>query len=135
MYSKLLRLVAMIKSDVSLSSLLNSTRYSIQLVLVEIYDYYKSLIEKKNGMFRKNLLGKSLTYGARVVVLTKIPNVAGLLAENAVIAVSLASASFIQPMILCSLFVIALIRKEPITKLRFIGSVICMVGIIGFQVC
>ena len=73
--------------------------------------------------------------GAWVVVLTKIPNVAGLLAENAVIAVSLASASFIQPMILCSLFVIALIRKEPITKLRFIGSVICMVGIIGFQVC
>ena len=72
---------------------------------------------------------------AWVVVLTKIPNVAGLLAENAVIAVSLASASFIQPMILCSLFVIALIRKEPITKLRFIGSVICMVGIIGFQVC
>lgn len=73
--------------------------------------------------------------GAWVVVLTKIPNVAGLLAENAVIAVSLASASFIQPMILCSLFVIALIRKEPITKLRFIGSVICMVGIIGFQIC
>ena len=68
-------------------------------------------------------------------VVTKIPNVAGLLAENAVIAVSLASASFIQPMILCSLFVIALIRKEPITKLRFIGSVICMVGIIGFQIC
>lgn len=73
--------------------------------------------------------------GAWVVVLTKIPNVAGLLAENAVIAVSLASASFIQPMILCSLFVIALIRKESITKLRFIGSVICMAGIIGFQVC
>ncbi len=66
-------------------------------------------------------------------MLTKIPNVAGLLAENAVIAVSLASASFIQPMILCSLFVIALIRKEPITKLRFIGSVICMAGIIDFK--
>ena len=73
--------------------------------------------------------------GAWVVVLTKIPNVAGLLAENAVIAVSLASASFIQPTRLCSLFVIALIRIEPITKLRFICSVICMAGIIGFQIC
>lgn len=80
-------------------------------------------------MYRKNVKG------AWVVILTKIPNVAGLLAENAIIAVSLATASFIQPMILCSLFIIALLRKEPITKLRFIGSLVCMVGIIGFQMC
>ena len=74
MYSKLLRLVAILKSDVSFSSLLNSTRYSIQLVLVEIYNYYKSLIEKKNGIFRKDLLGKSLTYGARVVISSPLYN-------------------------------------------------------------
>lgn len=78
-------------------------------------------------IFRKN------PKGAWVVIFTKIPNVAGLLLENAVIAVSLANYSFIQPMILISLFVIGLIKREKYTKLSLVGSVICIGGIIGFQ--
>lgn len=82
---------------------------------------------KPTEIFRKN------PKGALVVILTKIPNVAGLLLENAVIAVSLANYSFIQPMILISLFVIGLIRHEKYSKLSLAGSIVCIAGIVGFQ--
>lgn len=51
---------------------LNNTRASMQLQLVEIYDYYKKLIEKKYGIIRKNLLGKSVDYGSRSVITAPI---------------------------------------------------------------
>ena len=75
MYSKLLRLVSMMKSDISFSTIMNSTRFSIQLALVEIYNYYKGMLEKKNGLLRKSLLGKSMTYGARVVISAPLYNI------------------------------------------------------------
>lgn len=71
--------------------------------------------------------------GASAVVLARIPNTIGMLIENAVISISLASYSFIQPMILVSLFVIGLIRKEQYAKLNLIGSIICVAGVVGFQ--
>lgn len=82
---------------------------------------------KPAEIFRKN------PKGAWVVILTKIPNVAGLLLENAVIAVSLANYSFIQPMILVALFAIGLLRRDKYTRLSLIGSVVCIAGIVGFQ--
>jgi hypothetical protein len=72
--------------------------------------------------------------GAAVVILTKIPNVAGLLLENAVIAVSLASSAFIQPMILIALLAIGLFKHDKYTKLSLAGSIVCIVGIVGFQI-
>ena len=72
--------------------------------------------------------------GTIVVVLARIPNTIGMLIENAVISISLASYSFIQPMILVSLFVIALIRREQYSKLNLIGGVICVCGVILFQI-
>ena len=72
--------------------------------------------------------------GAFIVVLARIPNTIGMLIENAVISISLASYSFIQPMILVSLFVIALIRREQYSKLNLIGGVICVCGVILFQI-
>lgn len=48
-------------------------------------------------------------------------------------AISLANYSFIQPMILVTLFVIGLIRKEKRSTLNMIGSVICVVGMAIFQ--
>ncbi|MDE7193025.1 MAG: hypothetical protein K2O14_03545, partial [Oscillospiraceae bacterium] len=72
--------------------------------------------------------------GALRVVLARIPNTAGMIIENAVISISLASYSFIQPMILVSLFVIGLIRRERYTKLNIIGNVVCVVGVISFQI-
>ena len=71
--------------------------------------------------------------GAFKVILARIPNAAGMLLENAVIAISLANYSFIQPMILVSLFLIGILRKESHSKLNLMGSVICIVGVVMFQ--
>jgi hypothetical protein len=67
------------------------------------------------------------------VVLARIPNTIGMLLENAVIAVSLASYSFIQPMILVTLFLIGLLRREKQSRLNRLGSLICIAGIVSFQ--
>ena len=73
--------------------------------------------------------------GGLFVVLTKIPNVAGLLGENAVIAVSLANYSFIQPMILVVLFFWGIARKEEEHDLlSVLGGIVCIVGIVVFQI-
>ena len=71
--------------------------------------------------------------GVVKVVLARIPNTLGMLLENAVISISLANYSFIQPMILVTLFVIGLIRREKRSRLILIGSIICIVGIVAFQ--
>lgn len=84
---------------------------------------------KPTEIFRRN------PKGAWVVIFTKIPNVAGLLLENAVIAISLADYAFIQPMILVALFLIGLLRKEKCSKLNLAGSLICIAGVVAFQIC
>lgn len=71
--------------------------------------------------------------GVIKVVLARIPNTLGMLLENAVISISLANYSFIQPMILVTLFIIGLIRREKRSRFNLIGSIICIVGIVAFQ--
>lgn len=71
--------------------------------------------------------------GALKVVLARIPDTIGMLLENAVIAISLASYSFIQPMILVVLFFIGFIRKERCSRLNLIGGIICVIGVVAFQ--
>lgn len=78
-------------------------------------------------------LFKEKTKGAMFVSVTKIPNVVGLVCENMVAAESMANYSFIQPMILVALFFIGLIKREECTKLNVIGGIVCIAGIIGFQ--
>ncbi|MGN1415715.1 MAG: hypothetical protein ACI4XF_02660 [Oscillospiraceae bacterium] len=70
-----------------------------------------------------------------IVALAKLPNAFGLLLENAIIAVSLVQYSFIQPLIIIVLFVISLINREKYSKTNFAGSLICIAGILLFQVC
>ena len=72
--------------------------------------------------------------GASKVILARIPNAIGMLLENAIISISLVNYSFIQPMILVTLFIIGLIRREKRSRLNLIGSMICIVGIIAFQI-
>ena len=48
--------------------MLYNTQYNIQQMLVDIYNFLKQKQEKKNGMVRKSLLGKSIDYGARSVI-------------------------------------------------------------------
>ncbi len=71
--------------------------------------------------------------GALKVILARIPNTIGMLLENVIISISLANYSFIQPLILVSLFLIGFIRKERYSKLNLIGSIICVIGVIMFQ--
>lgn len=80
-----------------------------------------------------NILQKNKR-GALKVILARIPNAIGMLLENAVISISLANYSFIQPMILVTLFFIGLIRRESCSKLNLIGSIICVIGVVLFQI-
>lgn len=68
LYAKLLRYTNMLKSSIEFDFLINSTLARIQDTLVEIYDYFKGKIEKKRGLIRKSLLGKSVDYGCRAVI-------------------------------------------------------------------
>ena len=70
--------------------------------------------------------------GAASVILARIPNAAGTLLENAVIAVSITSYSFIQPMILVSLFLIGAVRSKHHSAKELVGSVVCIAGIALF---
>ena len=67
-YSKLLRLTSTLKMGGSFAFALNNTKFQIQLCMVDIYNYFKSRIEKKFGIIRKGLLGKSVDYGSRLVI-------------------------------------------------------------------
>lgn len=92
----------------------------LALVLIPAAHPLKIFREKRNGGI--------------FVVATKIPNVMGLLGENAVIAISLANYSFIQPMILVVLFFLGIFQKEEEhSRLNVLGGIVCIIGIIGFQ--
>lgn len=71
--------------------------------------------------------------GTHIVFITRIPNVIGLLSENALIGISLTLYSFAQPLILVILFFIAFFKKESHDKKSFIGSVICTIAVICFK--
>ncbi len=80
----------------------------------------------------KNIFQKN-SKGAVKVILARIPNTIGMLAENAVISISFSDYAFVQPMILVTLFAIGLIRKETYSRLNLIGSIICVIGVVAFQ--
>ena len=81
---------------------------------------------KPAEIFRKN------KKGAATVILARIPNAAGTLLENAVIAVSITSYSFIQPMILVTLFLIEAVKSKHRCAKEFVGSLVCIAGIALF---
>lgn len=72
--------------------------------------------------------------GTGIVLAAKIPNTVGLVCENLTAANSITNYSFIQPVILASLFLIQLIRREETSKLNLAGGILCVLGIIMFQV-
>ncbi len=78
-------------------------------------------------------LFKTKFKGSMFVALTKIPNAIGLVTENMVIAISITNAAFIQPMIMVTLFFIGILKKESVKPLNIAGGIICIVGILGFQ--
>lgn len=68
MYSQLMRYASIIESSNGFDFMINSTKYQMQLLLVEIYDELKGKIEKKNGLIKKSLMGKSVDYSVRTVI-------------------------------------------------------------------
>ena len=73
--------------------------------------------------------------GVIIVLLCKLPNALGLLGENAVASESLTNFAFIPPMILIVIFIVGLFSKSTRpTGLNLVGSIVCIVGILGFQV-
>ncbi|MCC8042242.1 MAG: hypothetical protein LIO69_01730 [Oscillospiraceae bacterium] len=74
--------------------------------------------------------------GIIIILLCKLPNVFGLYGENKLCETSLANWAFITPMILVVMFIAELIKPEEGErpgKLSLLGSVICILGVIGFQ--
>lgn len=66
-YTRLIRYAEMLRQG-DFAFNLNYNRYQIQKTVLEIYDELKSRIEKKRGLLRQSLMGKSVDYGARVVI-------------------------------------------------------------------
>lgn len=71
-YAKLLRLVSSLGMNdfelVGFDFIGNISRLAIQNLLVDIFDYFTSKIEKKNGIFRQAVMGKSIDYSCRSVI-------------------------------------------------------------------
>ena len=119
------------------------SKYGYGLVIKSFSSYVSSTMQLLPAMVIISLimlprvhireLIKNNRSGVVKVVLARIPNTLGMLLENAVISISLANYSFIQPMILVTLFIIGLIRREKRSRFNLIGSIICIVGIVAFQ--
>ena len=69
MYTKLIQLASMLNQG-NFAFTLDHTKFKMQQVLVEIYDEFKNRVEKKRGAIKQTVLGKSVDYGARLVIST-----------------------------------------------------------------
>lgn len=72
--------------------------------------------------------------GIRILCGTRFVNVLGNIAENEVIKISLVQYSFIQPGILVMLFLERLFHREHFQMKNLIGSILCIIGILGFSI-
>lgn len=68
LYSKLIRLSSVLEQRDMFDITLHATYYNMQSLIVEIYDYFKVKLEKKNGMIRRYLMGKNTDYCTRSVI-------------------------------------------------------------------
>ena len=68
LYAKLIRYSGLVRDKDMFDFQFNATNYNIQSTLVEIYDYFKTKLEKKNGLLRKYLLGRNVDYCTRTVI-------------------------------------------------------------------
>ena len=68
LYCKLLKYANMLQTSSEFDFLVNANKGKIQDTLVELYNHFKQKLEKKNGLIRKSLMGKSIDYGVRAVI-------------------------------------------------------------------
>lgn len=68
LYANLIRMASLLKTTDMFGFQFFKTQYNMQSTIVAIYDYFKTKIDKKNGLIRKYLLGKSTDYTVRAVI-------------------------------------------------------------------
>lgn len=68
MYVKLIRSVSLLSEGGLFARTQYATQKKVQETLVEIITYFKDQISRKQGLIRKNLLSKSVSYGVRAVI-------------------------------------------------------------------
>lgn len=68
LYVKLIRMTALLSEGGLFAATQYATQMKIQDTLVDIMVYFKNQISKKQGLIRKNLIGKSVDYGVRAVI-------------------------------------------------------------------
>lgn len=68
LYSKLIRMAGILEERDMFDFTIHSTYYNMQSLIVQIYDYFKTKLEKKNGIIRKFLMGKNTDYCTRSVI-------------------------------------------------------------------
>lgn len=68
LYRKLILQTTLLRDRSMFGFEFHATNYNIQQCIVAIYDYFKQKLEKKNGMIRKFLMGKTIDYSVRTVI-------------------------------------------------------------------
>lgn len=72
LYVKLIRQVSMLGSSAMFDFAFYNIEFQVQYTMIEIYDYFKSKLEKKTGLIRKALMSKSVDYGSRTIITAPI---------------------------------------------------------------
>lgn len=119
-YSNIISFSKTIENASTFDIVLNNSRANIELQMVEIYNYYKGLIEKKNGLIRKNLLGKSITYGSRSVITA--PTFKSNTPEEMPVDYTHTGIPLSQACALLAPFIVAHVKRFFQTELEKIGS-------------
>lgn len=74
LYERLIRMVSILGEGGLLSRNRYATQSKIQDILGQIMIYFKNQISKKHGLIKKNLIGKSVDYGSRIVISSPVYN-------------------------------------------------------------
>ena len=67
-YSKMIRLATAIQARDMFDFSYHGSIFALQRMLLELYDTFKHKLEKKNGIIRKYLMGKNVSYCTRSVI-------------------------------------------------------------------
>lgn len=68
LYANVIRYASLLREKDLFDFQFNQTNLNLQELLVSIYDFFKTKLEKKNGMLRRYLLGKNVDYCTRSVI-------------------------------------------------------------------
>ena len=109
LYGKLIRTATLVKEKDLFSFQFNMVNYNIQNTLVDIYDFFKHKLEKKQGLLRKYLLGRNVDYCTRSVITA--PSYHANRPEDLMIDFRHANLPISQICSLCFPFVMAWVKK------------------------